>query len=480
LIGPGALQDVAVGESGEKSLGRIERQIGPAEALRESSQAEVLEAVADDMTGTPIPNAQLHGAAGPGLTRLDAAGHPVASDPALNFTTAGGNALPPGTHARWTGTLEVPEGGRYRLYLQVLGASGSLAVDGRIIGATGGLSLHGEALQPGQDNLLPTRDGLDDVRRELELAPGAHSIAVQIRGEQHGQPVQVRLNWVTPAQRAADYAEAVRVAGSARKAVVFVWSRGRPVYQLPGDQNQLIADIAAVNPNTIVVMNLSEPVAMPWIDRVRAVLLMWYPGDEGGRACAELLLGRASPGGRLPFTWPMRFPDGPANDPAHPERSSLGVRGFTAYSEGIFVGYRWFDRQRIEPRYPFGYGLSYTRFEYADLVVRRSAPGGFTASFELRNTGSSAGDEVAQLYLGAPAPAPAGAQFAPRALAAFERIHLAAGESRRVSLDVAPRALQYWSASRRRWLTPDAARTVYVGASSRDLRLQTALMPPAP
>ena len=179
------------------------------------------------------------------------------------------------------------------------------------LGATGGLSLHGESLQPGQDNLLPTRDGLDNVRRELQLSAGAHTVSVRIEGEHNGQPVQIRLAWVTPEQRAADYEQAIRAASQAHKVIVFAWSRGRPVFQLPGDQDQLIADVAAVNPNTIVVLNLSEPVAMPWLDRVRAVLLMWYPGDEGGRATADLLLGRANPAGRLPFTWPRQFEVGP-------------------------------------------------------------------------------------------------------------------------------------------------------------------------
>ena len=137
--------------------------------------------------------------------------------------------------------------------------------------------------------------------------------------------MQVRLAWVTPSQRRADYQAAVRAAVGARKAVVFAWSRGQPVLRLPGDQDQLISDVAAANPNTVVVLNVAEPVAMPWLDRVRAVLLMWYPGDEGGRASADLLLGRANPAGRLPFTWPRRLEDGPANDPAHPERSSEGI-----------------------------------------------------------------------------------------------------------------------------------------------------------
>lgn len=480
MIGPGALQNIAVGESGEKGLGHIERQIGPSAALRESAGVQVIDAVADDMTGTPIPAERLahHGVAG--LQRLDGEGREIASDAALDFSSVRGNALPAGTSAQWIGLLQVPHNGRYRLYLQILGASGSLSLDGKSLAATGGLSLHGESLQPGQDNLLPTRDGLDNVRRELPLSRGPHALSVRIQGEHNGQPVQIRLAWVTPKQRAADYQQAIRAARNAHKVIVFAWSRGRPVFHLPGDQDRLIADVARANRNTIVVLNISEPVAMPWLAHVKAVLLMWWPGDEGGRASADLLLGRASPAGRLPFTWPRQFAVGPANDPAHPERSSLGIDGKTTYSEGIFVGYRWFDQHAIEPLFPFGYGLSYTRFEYSDLSISRAADGGLDAGFELRNTGGSASDEVPQLYLGAPTPAPANAQFAYRALAAFERVQVGAGESRRVTLHVLPRALQYWSVADRRWLSANGQRLVYVGASSRDVRLQTVMSIAAP
>jgi hypothetical protein len=174
--------------------------------------------------------------------------------------------------------------------------------------------------------------------------------------------------------------------------------------------------LTATNPNTIVVLNLSQPVALPWLDRVKAVLLMWYPGDEGGPATASLLLGRVRPAGRLPLTWPRRLEDGLANDPMHPERSSAGVDGRSTFSEGIFIGYRCFDRQGLEPLYPFGYGLSYTSFEYRDLALAAAADGGLDASFTLRNVGPAAGDEVPQVYLGPPQPAPRGAQFAHRAL----------------------------------------------------------------
>jgi beta-glucosidase len=240
---------------------------------------------------------------------------------------------------------------------------------------------------------------------------------------------------------------------------------------LPGDQDKLIQDIASVNPNTIVVLNTSLPVAMPWIDQVKAVVEMWWPGDEGGPATANILLGRANPAGRLPITWPRSLDQMLANDPAHPDRSNRGVDGKTTYSEGIFMGYRWFDQQDLKPLYPFGHGLSYTTFEYSGIQIARAADGGLDVTFRLRNTGKVNGDEAPQVYLGAPKQRPAGAQFAIKALAAFDRVAVLAGQSKSVMMHVPLRQLQYWSASANHWATAGGSRTVYVAASSRDVRL---------
>jgi len=256
--------------------------------------------------------------------------------------------------------------------------------------------------------------------------------------------------------------------------VVFAWGRDRPeVFQLTPEQTRLIQDVAAVNPNTIVVLNVSLPVAMPWLDKVKGVLQMWWPGDQGGPATANILLGRANPAGRLPITWPERLDLMVAQDPkGHPERTNAGIDGKTTYSEGIFVGYRWFDQQNIKPVFPFGYGLSYTNFEYSGIRVTRAGEGGLDVRFTLKNTGKTAGDEVPQVYLGAPKNPPAGAQFALKALAQFDRVTLTPGQSRTLTLHVEPRRLQYWSTAAGKWQTATGPRTVYVGASSRDLRLQ--------
>lgn len=475
LIGPGAGQTIAIGISGEKALGHVQRQVGAYQELQRAlagQGAHIRYAVADDMTGVPVPAAQLSHAGQRGLLRDPRTTH-AAIDAQLNFTRSSGNAFPAGSDHQWSGTLKVPVAGRYAIDLQLLGATATISIDGRQIGATGVLFLHGTRLQPGQDNVLPTTDGLDNVRTLIDLTAGSHALSVQVRADSSNDPVQVRLAWTTPQQQQSNRVAAVAAAKAARVAVVFAWSQGQSVFALPGDQDRLIQDIAAVNPNTIVVLNVSQPVAMPWLDRVRAVLQMWYPGDAGGRATADLLLGRASPAGRLPFTWPARLEDTVAHDPHHPERASVGLRADTRtiYGEGIFIGYRWFDRQHIAPLFPFGFGLSYTRFDYSNLRVGKAADGGLDVRFDLRNAGTVAADEVPQLYLGAPRIPPPGAQFALRALGGFDRVHLAPGQRSTVRIHVLLRQLQYWSSSTHSWQLPAPPRPIYVGASSRDLRL---------
>ena len=212
--------------------------------------------------------------------------------------------------------------------------------------------------------------------------------------------------------------------------------------------------------------------ASSWLSKVKAVLQMWWPGDEGGWATADILLGKTSPAGRLPFTWAQRSEDYPAADPAHPERSAKGINGKTTYSEGVNVGYRWFDKQNITPLFPFGFGLTYTKFQYSKLHVMHASDGGIDVHFTIKNVVTVAADEVPQAYLGSPAGLPEGVQSALRTLIAFDRIHLEADQQRDIILEVPLRRLQYWSTARNAWVTPEGTRTVYVGGSSRDLDLQ--------
>jgi len=476
LIGPTAGQIDAIGINGERSVGLPERQVGPYDALKKiTGNSKIQYAVNDDMTGTTIPAALLSHDGKPGLVRTGDGAEQV--DAAINFTAKGGNPLKPNATVTWKGTLTVPTAGSYWLYLQALGTNARIKIDGKGLAHTGVMQggVHGDILQATQDNVLPTTDGIDNVRRAVELTAGPHAIEVSTTPDTSNAPVQVRLNWYTPEQRKADHEAAIAAAKSAKVAVVFVWARLHPVFGLPGEQNKLVEEVAAVNPNTIVVLNTSQPVALPWLDKVKTVLEMWWPGDEGGWSTANLLAGKTSPAGRLPMTWGKRLEDYPATDPKHPERSLKGVDHKTTYSEGVNVGYRWFDKEKIDPLFAFGYGLSYTTFDYSGLKVAKAADGGLDVKVTIKNTGSMASDEVPQVYIGAPSEIPAGVEFPVRTFAAFDRVHIGAGEAKTVTLHVAERQLQYWSTKEGKWVTASGKRTVSVGGSSRNLRLEQAI-----
>ena len=462
----------SIGINGERSVGLPERQVGPLAAMRKiSGNSDIGFAVNDDMTGSTIPAGALSHNGKPGLARSGTGAEKT--DEQINFTTRSGSALPPNSIVTWKGTLTAPHAGDYWIYLQALGTNASMLLDGKKFAATGAFQggVHGDILQANQDNVVPTTDNLDNVRRAVDLTAGPHQIEITTSPDSSNAPVQVRLNWYTPEQRAADHEHAIQAAKSAKVAVVFVWTRLSPVFGLPGDQDKLVEEIAAVNPNTVVVLNTSQPVALPWVDKVKAVLEMWWPGDEGGWSTANLLLGKVSPAGRLPVTWGKSLSDYPATDPKHPERSKKGVNKETHYSEGVNVGYRWFDKENIEPLFAFGHGLSYTTFDYSGLKVEKAADGGLDVSVQIKNTGSMDSDEVPQVYIGAPSEIPEGVQFPVRALAGFDRVRIAAGQSKSVTIHIAERQLQYWSSKDGKWETASGKRTVSVGGSSRNLRL---------
>ncbi len=484
LIGPTAAQIDSIGINGERSVGLPERQIGPLAAMNKiSGNSNIQFAVNDDFTGSTIPATLLTHDGQPGLVRTTyvnggpATTRDFRTDTQIDFTKKNGNPLPPDGTFSWKGTLTPPHEGEYWIYLQALGTNAMLSIDGKKLAATGVIqgTVHGDILQANQDNVVPTPDGLDNVRRAIQLTAGPHTIEIKTTPDTSHSPVQLRLNWYTPEQRKADHEAAIAAAKNAKTAVVFLWTRLQPVFGLPGDQNKLVEEIAAVNPNTIVVLNTSQPVALPWIDKAKAVVEMWWPGDEGGWSTANLLLGTVSPAGRLPVTWGKQLTDYPATDPRYPERSKKGVDGKTTYSEGVNIGYRWFDKEKIDPLFAFGHGLSYTTFGYSELKATKATDGGLDVTVTIKNTGSVASDEVPQVYLGAPAQIPSGAQFPVRSLVAFDRIHFAAGESKTVTLHVAERQLQYWSTADTAWKTPSGARELSIGASSRDLRLHTTI-----
>ncbi|MBE9375301.1 glycoside hydrolase family 3 C-terminal domain-containing protein [Saccharopolyspora sp. HNM0983] len=228
------------------------------------------------------------------------------------------------------------------------------------------------------------------------------------------------------------------------------------------DQDAVIEAVLDANPNTVVVLHTGGPVLMPWRHRARAVLQAWYAGSGAGTAVARVLFGDVDPGGRLPVTFPEHEEDLPtAGDP----QRYPGVGGKVHFDEGVFVGYRHFDQQDIEPAYPFGHGLSYTEFDYRDLQVEHRA-----VHVSVTNTGARPGSTAPQLYLGLPAPNETTPQ-PPKQLKGFAKLHLEPGETRRVTFPLTDRDLSYWDGVTGQWRIAPGTCEIMVGESSRDIRL---------
>jgi beta-glucosidase len=236
--------------------------------------------------------------------------------------------------------------------------------------------------------------------------------------------------------------------------------------ELPGDQNELIERVAAANPNTVVVLNNGSPLALPWLDRVPAVLQAWYGGQELGSGIADVLFGEVNPSGRLPQTWPLRLEDNPAyiNYP--------GENGQVLYGEGIFVGYRYYDKKQIEPLFPFGYGLSYTTFNYSNLVLAKndiSPEEGIEIRVDVQNTGARSGKEVVQLYV---QDSESTLMRPEKELKAFKKIELDPGETKTVTFNLGPESLAFYDPARQGWIAEEGGFIVFVGSSAKTIHLE--------
>jgi beta-glucosidase len=241
-------------------------------------------------------------------------------------------------------------------------------------------------------------------------------------------------------------------------------------FSLPFGQEELIRELAAANKNTIVTVTSGGNVDPgEWLDHVPAYLELWYPGERGGTALAEILFGDVNPSGRLPVTFERRWADNPVHDSYYPEEGTNRV----VYKEGVFVGYRGYEHNHVKPLYPFGYGLSYTTFQYSHIEVKPAAGASTGASydvtFDVTNAGQRAGADVAQVYV---AEADPKVPRPPKELKGFSRVQLAAGETKHVSVSLNARAFTFYDVTAKHWHADAGKYTVEVGDSSEDVPLQ--------
>ena len=292
-----------------------------------------------------------------------------------------------------------------------------------------------------------------------------------------GGPLAVRLGIVAAPDEEAALDQAVQAAAAAAAAVVVVGSAettesegfDRDTLRLPGRQDELVQRVSAVNPRTVVVVNAGMPVLMPWASQVAAVLYAWLPGQAMGEALADVLLGRAEPGGRLPVSMPARESDAPV-------LHAVPADGRLSYDEGLLIGYRGYDAAGTSPLFAFGHGLGYTSWAYESLTadqVGLRAGTDLTVEVTVRNAGPREGREVVQAYLAGPALGPGRPV---RVLGAFGTVTAAPGAAATVTLTLPARAFARYDEHAGRWDWPPGQFTVAVGRSSRDLRLTTAVI----
>jgi beta-glucosidase len=326
------------------------------------------------------------------------------------------------------------------------------------------------------DNREPTPGGRffgfgsEIVSATVELVAGeAHAVRVEMQGAD--APIAgVELLAARPSV-GDPLARAVAAARAAEVAVVVVGSNSqwetegedRGDLRLVGEQDALVAAVAAVNPRTVVVVNNGGPVAMPWVDDVAAVLDVWYPGEEGAAALADVLTGVADPGGRLPVTFPRALED---TAPGGSSEWYPGTDGRVVYGEGLLVGHRHLDAHDVEPLFAFGHGLSYTTFDHGPATVAGTFPD-LTVRVPVTNTGGRRGSEVVQLYV---EPAERGDGRPVRHLAGFAKLALDAGQAAVAELTLGARSFAGWDPATGGWATLPGAHTLLVGTSSRNLR----------
>lgn len=420
------------------------RDVGPVEGIESAADVSVT-------TASPDESEPLSPDGGFAYTHYesdDRSGSPTetGSVPEIDFEGEAGSA-------EWEGTIAPDESGVFEFVLTSQGES-TLFVDGEAV----------------VNNLGGGFAGPKTERVATELAAGEeYTVRVEADG---GAPV--RVEWTRPSAIEA----VAEVAADADVAVVLAktdtsYGDDRKRFELPGNQNAAIEAVSSAADETVVLLNTESPVAMPWLDSVSALVQLWFPGQEGGSAVADLLFGHATPSGRSPVTFAESLEDYlPGEVATLPDEAEAypGVDGTVHYDEGVFVGYRGFDERGVEPLFPFGHGESYTSFEYSDLRVnpaRVPRNGQVNAVLHVDNTGERAGKEVIQAYVRDEA---ASVERPQKELKAFEKLHLEPGERRAVTFHIDVDDLGFYDEDEGEWVTEPGAFELLVGRSAGDVR----------
>ena len=470
VIGPNAAE--AVIEGGGSSRVAPPYRVSPLQAIRAAlgDKLEILHAQGCDNYDEPftVPNGWIKdGMKFSAYLESDLSGEPLMhmelQQPELWWHSAWVDMPKIPNSAKATGRLSVPEDG---LYWFVLSHGGQV----RIL-------LDGELLIESKDQYPFDRAHPDRVQIKYPLKAGhTYNLTIEYKRPLDEEIFFFKLGLGRTYEAGQDsrHKQAVEAAKNSEVAVVFVGlpeafeseGRDRENIELPGGQNELISAVAAVNPNTVVVLNVGAPVTMPWVDEVEAIVLAYYPGLENGSAVTNILTGAVNPSGKLPISLPKKLEDSPAYiNASYPDARKVH------YGEGIFVGYRYYDEKGVEPLFPFGHGLSYTTFEYSDLQVSQKGKRGTEVDVQLtlKNSGSIAGQEVVQLYMADPAsslPRP------PKELKAFAKVELQPGESKTISFSLNQRAFSFFDPQKMEWIVEPGRFEILAGSSSRDIRLK--------
>ena len=535
IVGPGGAHQV-MATFKEASYGFPDRKTSVFELLHEKYGQNVTYCPGIDLDGEVIPSSCLkpyEGAAENGLKQYkgpftyetlsngDLEGYEQPNAYTLDevINHVGRSALPfieeeqkkgfiketPKTYYMWSGFLCPKETGMYRLNMQskfpgikefeenkvqnsdlYISTTGNLYIrkkpENNHLERIGiGTRVFSNGITDPYSEVVPCEDGWNNAGGYVYLEAGKeyeiyfnHTCISQ-------EPLEIRLAWTTPSMALRAKEQALALAKQSDVVLYFAWHQSvNDSMKLDGNQDQLIYETTKANENTIVILNNGDPIEMPWRHEVKAILEMWFSGQEGARATLDILEGVVNPAGRLPVTFPVKLEDLAARDPNHPERYAVSGRinekdavhpNTAHFTEGLLNGYRWFDEQGIEPMYPFGFGLSYTTFVYSDLEII-PVKGGYQIACNIKNTGSCDGDEVPQCYLGRASEIPAGVQCAPKVLVDFARISLKAGETKNVVFELEEDLLKYYDANTKSYEKFIGKREVLIGASSRDIRLR--------